>query len=535
MITQLTAHRHDEAVTITVPQRSNGLPTMVLWLGPTLTVEIDPSQAAPVRIDTEDYTQDRSTIAAILGAQAAAALDDAPDKLPLEFEFVPGPDWANVRALADQQWTMEWNPLPHDRALLALDAIRAQRSTVHLTHDTPSTGLLDTAYPAARALQRLLDTDAIAPTAREVVQRSLDAYEASTPLDYTVPAEQPYTIPLPLTTEEIHAVLDPAPIDPEAILTGSPDWRLVGNGPAATAENAITVRNHATRPGALTVTVPAIAHSDPSSVPSYQALITDPQSQRVVAAATLAFTPATNAYTGHVVPHRPITHGDVVDIRITTIPHPPRESRQDRESAKKLMQAVRAYVLEHLAPRQTLTALAQDSTLLANTGTGEPAIAFVDFLTQAEYVRAAKSEHGEQAGSAQFGSIGASWTMDASGTSLRLAIDADSSEYPPLSGVRIRIAAEDTEAVYLMPFAAYDPEYVVSELTVPLPPQGFTVSIDPNRIDFSRLATAPTALLAESIQGAGPETLEAWKSIALTVPPNSAFRAHLADILDVKP
>ncbi|WP_307027479.1 hypothetical protein [Arthrobacter globiformis] len=186
----------------------------------------------------------------------------------------------------------------------------------------------------------------------------------------------------------------------------------------------------------------------------------------------------------------------------------------------------------HQAPPHTLPARAQNNLVLAdaddNVGVSS---GFVDIFTQSDYVRAAKSEHTEQTGSVALGAIGASWTIDGRGTSLHVTLDALSTEYPPLSGVRVRVTTEVGHVTYLLAFAGYDSEYVVSDLSVPLATSKFTVSVDLSRLDFPGMSTLPEGLLAESIAGAGPETFEAWKSIAEKAPKGSAFSDSLAKIL----
>jgi len=363
MTTQLTAQRQDDSLAITGPGPNTGLPTIVLWLGPTLTVEIDPSREAPVRIDTDDYARDRGTLALLLAPETVHKLDTAADGHSVPLGFTPGPEWPKVHALAARQWNLEWSPLPHDPALLALDLVAAKHVVAHLTNDTPSPALLDAAYPAAQALQRLLDTGGLSAEARAEVEASLQALEACTPLNYT-PPQRPYTLPMPLTREEIREILDPPPEDPDAILIGSPDWRLVGNGPAATAENTIIVTHHPSRPGAVTITVPAQPHTDPSTVPSYQAFITDPQTHNTIAAATIAYSPATKTYTGNSLPRRPLTASDLIDIRHASIATAPLSDSRNRKAAYRTRTAVRAYAAALPAPLGSLADLAQKNQIL---------------------------------------------------------------------------------------------------------------------------------------------------------------------------
>lgn len=363
MTAQLTANLQDGVLSVVGQAPSPDLPSVVLWLGPTLTVEVDISRDTPVRIETDDLTADMDALASVLGTDRAAALAEATDDLSFDFDFVPGPGWAAVRELAEQQWTLEWNPLPHDPALLALDLVRAKYAASDLAHDDLSPVLLDAAYPAARALQRLLDNNGLAAEACPDVEEALHALEASTPLDY-LPPELPYTLPVPFSQEEIRSVLDPAPEDPEAILVGSPDWRLTGNGPAANAENTITVRPHASRPGAVTITVRAQPHTDPSTAPAYQAFITDPVTRHTVATATIAYSPSAKAYMGHTLPRRPLTSADLVDIRSTHIGAAPAVAAEERAAARRKRAAIRDQVRRSIAPRG-LSRRVQEHSLLA--------------------------------------------------------------------------------------------------------------------------------------------------------------------------
>ena len=109
-----------------------------------------------------------------------------------------------------------------------------------------------------------------------------------------------------------------------------------------------------------------------------------------------------------------------------------------------------------------------DGNLLSKTSElSDTSFGFVEFLTQNDYVPAAKSTHAEQTGSKETFSIGLEWTIDRRGTSIHLAIDALKEEHPPLSGVRLEVKTKDSQAIYLVPFSDYDAEYVVAELKAP--------------------------------------------------------------------
>lgn len=523
---KLTATRSGNTLAITGETPVADLPAVVLTLGISLTVEITPGSNIPVRLATEDYADDKERLEALIGAETISFIEGIGDGT-CTVSFTPCPDWDLAVDLAMQQWNLSWNPLPLDPELLALDLLRAQHESIALTGTLPDQNLAKTAYPAAQALQRLLNANAITAEAQATVARALDASSASTPLNYT--DTTPYTLSDPLTQAEIQSILDPAPPTPGALATGSPDWRLTGHGPVATAENTITVLPHKTNQDAVTIIAPAKPRSRPERTPVYQALITDPTTGHTIATTTLRYNGATNTYTGHTTPRRPITSADLVDIRHRAVGAGPLRAAEERLAAYRVREAIRAHTAAHPAPSHSLTDLAQRNLLLTD-GVGAP-FGFVDFITQSDYVLAAKSEHREQTGSAEFGSIGASWTIDRRGRSMHLAIDAPSVDYPPLSGVRIRVSTETDHATYLIAFAVYDTEYVVSELRMPLPLGKFTVSVDASRIDFLEQSRPPEGLLAESINGSGPETLEAWRSIAERAPRDSAFAHALAKIL----
>ncbi|MDD0858264.1 hypothetical protein NHF46_11755 [Arthrobacter alpinus] len=84
-----------------------------------------------------------------------------------------------------------------------------------------------------------------------------------------------------------------------------PDWRLTGHGPAASAENTITVLPHTTDPTAITITIPVKPHTHPENTPTYQAFITDPTTGDYIATTILRYNPTTNTYTGHTTPDAP--------------------------------------------------------------------------------------------------------------------------------------------------------------------------------------------------------------------------------------
>jgi hypothetical protein len=526
---QLFLDRSDDGIVITTTATTNEwLPTVVINLGPDLTVEINPAKNIPIRIASDNYPQDRQRLEAILGPEATALIDIAGPGTRLPFK--PGPWWTTVHELAEQRWNLDWNPLPLDPTLLALDLLCAEQQALTLTGDLPDLDLAKRAYPAAQTLSRLLESDAIAPESRARVSEAIEASETNTPLNHT--DITPYTLPLPLTSEEVSAILEPSLPPAASIATGSPDWRLSGHGPASTAENAIFVLPHGTNQNAITITIQAKPHTHPENTPTYQALITDPGTGHTSAIATLRYNPASNTYTGHTTPRAPIRKTDLVDIRHPSIGAKPQLVPEERQSALRVREAIRAYITEHPVPAHGITRLVHEGTLLAEANElNETSIGFVEFLTQSDYVPAAKTVHIEQTGSRESFSIGLEWTIDRRGTSIHLAIDALKDEHPPLSGVRLAVKTKDSQAIYLVAFSDYDTEYVVAELKVPLPSSEFSIAVDPARIDFPRLLTPPEGQLAESIAGSGPETLEAWKEIAEKAPKGSVFASTLAEIL----
>ena len=75
---QLLLDRSDDGIVITTTATANEqLPTVVINLGPDLTVEINPAANAPLRIASDNYPQARQRLEAILGSEATSLIDSA--------------------------------------------------------------------------------------------------------------------------------------------------------------------------------------------------------------------------------------------------------------------------------------------------------------------------------------------------------------------------------------------------------------------------------------------------------------------------
>lgn len=529
----LTFHRSDDLIVLISRVNASRLPTVVIPLGPDLTVEIDPAVEVPVRIATDNYPKDRGRLEAILGPDTIGLIDAAGQgrhQLP----FTPGPGLDSVYDLAARRWDMDWNPLPLDPGLLALDLLRAEHQAITLTGELPEPGLARTAYPAAQTLQRLLDADAISPALRDHVRDAIEACEANTPLSYT--DTTPYALPLPLPPEIMNTLLEPAPAFPGALATGSPDWRLTGHGPAATAENSITVIPHATNASAITISVPVKPHTQPEKTPIYQALITDPATGTTVATTTIRHAPGNDTYVGHTTPRRPITPADLIDIRHPSISAPPATGQEDRLAARTCRDAVRTFVeviWEYAQEMDySLAFAAAAGRILQPLRANEVYVdSFVQFLSQDEYVRAAKSGNDDMIGNATFGEVAATWTIDANATSIHIALDAPREAYPELSLVRIRITDAAEAATYFMVFYAYDDEFVVSELTAPLPPGQYSIAVDASPVRVHDIDASARDKIARSISGCGVDGVRAWTEIARTLPGDDPLAAILLPLL----
>lgn len=342
-------------ITLTGASRS-ALPTIVIRLSQTLLAEIDPTSHAPVEIRTMDYSRDRIMLGKLVGEQGVNILDRRPNPsaTSVSIPVTLTEDWRSVLELAAAEWAMHWNPLPLDRALLSLDLVRAQHQTIHLTGELPDKDAAAVAYPAAQALERLLVAGTVSPEATDQVRQAIRAVQDSLPIDYT--DTSPYTLPLPLSDEQTRQILEPMPLSPTALTTGSPDWRLTGHGPAAGAENSITVTRHARNIRAITISVPAKPNTSPEGTPAYQAFITDPDTRATIAAATLSYEAAeSGVYTGHTIPQRSVRSSDQVDIRHYNNPNPPTTDPATRVRDREERQATRTYATTRL--RQSIAGL----------------------------------------------------------------------------------------------------------------------------------------------------------------------------------
>lgn len=337
---------------------SSALPTIVIRLSQTLLAEIDPTSAAPVEIRTLDYPKDRTLLRKLIGEPGTNAPDRRPDSttMPSSIPFAPTENWPIVLELAAAEWTMHWNPLPLDPALLSLDLVRAQHQALQLTGDLPDKNAARVAYPAAQTLERLLAAGTVSPEASEQVRHAVRAVKDSLPLGHT--DTTPYTLPLPLTDEQVRQILDPASPTTNALATGSPDWHLTGHSPAASAENSITVTQHPRHDRAITITVPVKPHTNLENVPAYQAIVTDPDTRATIAVATLVYDPAdSGVFKGHTIPQRAVRKSDQVDIRHYNNPNPPADSAT-RTRRREERQAVRNFVAGY--------ALQSDNQLTSN-------------------------------------------------------------------------------------------------------------------------------------------------------------------------
>lgn len=310
-IETLQVYKSDKSLELTGAAPS-ACPSVPIKLGKTLLVEIDITQKTPIRILTSDYLEDRIKLRTILGSIATEQIDnlDTGDgAIPCSLTE----NWELLVDLASQQWNLDWNPLPLDSALLALDLLRAQHESIHLTERLPDSALAKIAFPAAQTLQRLLDANVINAAARSVVSSAINAVHINAPLGHV--DTNLYTLPSPVSLQDVTAILQDAPIRPEAIATGSPDWRLTGHGVVSTAENSIWITDNIRAPQGITISAPVKPGLYPAAKTTYDALITDPETMRLVAVAVLRHDPTTRMFVGHTTPIRRILNNDFVDIR----------------------------------------------------------------------------------------------------------------------------------------------------------------------------------------------------------------------------
>lgn len=338
--------------TLTGASRS-ALPTIVIRLSQTLLAEIDPTSPVPVEIRTLDYSRDRALLSKLIGEPSTVALDRHFDtKTPhVSIPFSPTEYWQVVLELASAEWTLHWNPLPLDPALMTLDLVRAQHQAIQLIGELPEKEAASSAYPAAQALERLVSAGAISPEATEQVRQAVRAVEDSLPLGYT--DTTPYTLPVSISDALFRQILDAMPPNNNALATGSPDWRLTGHGPVAGSEDSISVLGHARHPRAITIKVPTKPHTSPEHTPTYQAIITDPETKSPVATATLSYDAAeSGVYTGHTIPLRPVRPTDQVDIRHYNNSNPPTTDPATRVRDRESREATRSYAVSRLQRRR---------------------------------------------------------------------------------------------------------------------------------------------------------------------------------------
>lgn len=361
-------------------------PTVSISAGDNITVEIDITRtSAPVSVTVHNTDAAADSVYQIFGATTGrevirratlAEHDNNEMQASAPLTFTPGPAWNGLLAAAYQEWTLYWNPLPLDRSLNALDSVAAGQK--NRAFDGARTASLNAAeaLPAARALRRLLDAGLVDETAIRSVRAALDAIQENVQPTAETEAEDPYTLPLPLSEADRDAILYNASAtaaSPGAglLLTGSPDWRLTGHGAAATAEDTIRVATHTRNPHAITVTVPTQRTTATGPTPAYSAIITEPHTGTLIAHATLK--PASgNILVGHSLPTRPIQPTDHVDIRHPDLPGYPEPSPEQRRIDRNKRDTARHHVkerLEHIVAKgalpATLMELAQAGQLLS--------------------------------------------------------------------------------------------------------------------------------------------------------------------------
>lgn len=276
-----------------------GLPGMTVTLAVGIDIEIDPSSPLPSSITLSHISKATwDGLSTILAPSATAELraiieHHQSNQSPV-VQFAAGPDWMAVLELGQLLWDLHWNPLPHDKALLALDLIRAQRRTQHLTKNPPNPAFIPLALPAVIELKEQQAHDRLDQETELLLTQSL---EAAPELNQPAPDMVRHLNPA-LTPDEISYTLTARPLGPGVLLAGTPDWRLTGHGPAMTSAHSIQVTPHGKVPGAVTITVPAKPGAGTATTPSYQAFITT-QNDQLLATTTLHYEAVSNQYIGH--------------------------------------------------------------------------------------------------------------------------------------------------------------------------------------------------------------------------------------------
>jgi hypothetical protein len=542
MIAKTLSLQHSEdLIILTAPvTASEHMPTTVIALGPDLTVEINPVDDLPARIVCENYPENKARIETILGPKAVAQIEAAKPG-GHHISFTPGPGWTLLQNLANRRWDLSWNPLPLDPALLALDLLRAEHQAITLTGELPDPRLAITAYPAAQTLQRLLDIDDIASEYRRQVIEALDASEANTPMNHK--DATPYTLPVPIAPEELRAVLDPAPTLPGALATGSPDWRLTGHGPAATAENTIIVQAHPTDPAAITITTHAAPHSAPERTPAYQALITDPATHRTIAATTLRHNPGNNSYVGHTTPRRPVTAADFVDIRHPKNPAAPSIDPFERKKAQITRNAVREHVKSLWAhPEQnyfksSLAAAAASDNLLKDRskespsagtsyGSARPAPSSITYLPpMTDFALAASSGPIRKEDFQEAGPFGITWSRNSSTAEIHIAVDIHTDLAKEFDLAQVAVVNESTESTWLLILRPFeDGEYLVGDIKVADPSGTVRVGIYPQTVDPYNMPEGLLDFVATSILRSSPAGRDSWRRLCDRLPTAAKLR-----------
>ncbi|MBT2565918.1 hypothetical protein J7I84_05285 [Arthrobacter sp. ISL-85] len=558
-------------------------PTVSVSAGDYMTVEIDVTRTiAPVSVTIHDTERAVVSLCDLFGTGTAREIlrrgtfsrpGQADNNAPLAFE--PSSAWDGLLAAAYQEWSLYWNPLPLDGPLFALDTIAAAHR--NYAFDDFKTGRVKAAeaIPAARALERMLEVDAIATAAVVPVRLALEALRHY-PLPKTPEPETSYTLPLPLTNDGMKAILDAPASTPgrELLVIGSPDWRLTGHGSAASAEDTIHVSAHVRNPEAITITVPM--KTTPGTESTYDATITEPYTGNLIAHATLRPGPH-GLFRGHTIPVRPIRLTDHVDIRHPELlshpePSPERRSadRLKRETARKYLASRLVQSTHEGAVHLTLAELALSGRLLETsseahltTSVGSPLFeaavdpqyegsphgggktleelrapampkdAFKQLLSRDQFVLAAASDQTVMTGTVELGEITGSWSVDSSGAGalFHVAMNAPTRTYPDLSLVRLRVTANGETSTYYIVFHSTDEDLLFAEFTTQLPIQRPDILLDVTPIQANDLESDATNDIVLSILGCKAEGRRAWKRMAASLPSDSAPVAALNSLL----
>ncbi len=296
-------------------QQPSGLPIMLVSLIEEVDIWVDPSRQQPASISFRKPTAETWTVLeTIMASPPLWSLQDILKRddgaRTVELDFAPGPRWADVRELGQLLWDLHWNPLAHDKALLALDLIRLQHRTQDITHNPPNPAFVPVALPAVLELKEQRGHHRLDPHTERLLSEALAAAPVfNEPTMETIRHLRPA-----LTPAQIAQTLEPRKAADGALLTGTPDWRLTGHGPALTSADSIQVTHHAQVPEAITVTVPTKPGTNPENTPSYEATLSTPGG-RLLATTSLNYDSASSAYVGHThVRRTPSTH-DHIDLR----------------------------------------------------------------------------------------------------------------------------------------------------------------------------------------------------------------------------